>query len=424
MQDNDNIISSEKDVCEELNSFFEKSVDSFRDEENRIIVNNVTETDMNPVDKAIEKFKVHPSILSIKEKVDKEKKKISFTKSSFSEVKNEIRTLDPKKGNSNGIPTKLLKICSESTISILQNIFNNAITECNFPKELKLAIITPIFKKGNQLDKKNYRPISVLPVVSKLFERLMQNQMTEHINKFLSPYLCGYRKGYSAQQALVSLIEKWKIELDNQGYGGAVLMDLSKAFDTIDYDLLIARFYAYGFEKSSLKFVNSYLRNRFQRTKVNDCLSSWSELLRGVPQGSVLGPILFNIYLNDLFYINESTNVCNFADDTTFHACDSDLSSLLRRLEHDAPLAIEWFNSNYMKLNEDKCHLLVSGQKFESVWVKVGNSIIWESNDQKLLGIQIDRQLKFDNNVFLMCKKAGNKLSALARLSNYLNQNQ
>ena len=142
-------------------------------------------------------------------------------------------------------------------------------------------------------------------------------------------------------------------------------MDLSKVFDTINHALLIAKLSAYGFDKSSLQFLLSYLKNRFQRTKVCNTFSSWSELLCGVPQGSVLGPLLFNIYLNDLFFLTETTTVCNFADDTTFFVCDLDLNSLLVNLEHDASLAMEWFEYNYMKLDNDKCHLIVSGHKFE-----------------------------------------------------------
>ena len=157
---------------------------------------------------------------------------------------------------------------------------------------------------------------------------------------------------------------------------------------------------------------------------MNNAFSSWSQLLRGVPQGSVVGPILFNIYLNDLFCLAELTNVCNFADDTTLFSCDLDLSILLNRLEHDTSSAIEWFDYNYLKLNEDKCHLIISGHKFENVWVKIGDTKIWESQRQKLLGVDIDRQLKFDNFIFSLCKKASRKLSALARLSSYLKIDQ
>ena len=136
---------------------------------------------------------------------------------------------------------------SDITATTLQEPFNEPLSNCNFPDKQKLADITPVLKRKNPLDKSNYRPVSFLPPISKICEKLLQKQINNYIENILSPYLCGYKKVYSTHHALICLAEKWKKILDKKGFCGAVLLHLSKAFDTIDHELLVTKLHTYGF---------------------------------------------------------------------------------------------------------------------------------------------------------------------------------
>ena len=292
----------------------------------------------------------------------------------------------------------------------MTQIFNDCIEDSTFPDERKCADVTSLPKSGPTNTRTNFRPISVLPTVSKLFERIMDKQIVTYITPFLSSLLCGFRKGYNAQHALVRLLEKFKISLDEGGKARAVLMDLSKAFDCIRHDLLIAKLHAYGFSDEALKLSNDYLTNRQQRVKVSGSFSSWKGLTRGVPQGSVLGPLLFNIYINDLLLFIRSSDICNYADDTTIYSCDKNLDNITHKLESDCNVALQWFADNFMKLNADKCHLLVLGQRCEDpATAKIGNTDVVNSSEEKLLGVHIGSKLSFDRHVSKLCQKASNK---------------
>ena len=285
----------------------------------------------DPIDTIISTYSNHPSIKLINDNVIKGK--FSFNLASLYDVKNIIAKLDVKKASlSSRIPSKFIKDYSDFCSKPLTDIINDGIENSYFDIGLKYADLTPVHKSEDTTNKKNYRNISLLPAISKIFERFLHTQIVTYMEEFLSPFLCGYRKGYSAQYALLAMLEKWRISLDNGGYGGGILMDLSKAFDTLDHNLLIAKLFAYGFEKDALRLVKSYLSDRWQRVKINTSYSSWFALLVGMPQGSILGPLIFNLYINDLFF-TILTDISKFADDTTPYTIDMTLENLMAKLE-------------------------------------------------------------------------------------------
>ena len=250
----------------------------------------------------------------------------------------------------------------------------------------------------------------------------MQDDILVYVEQFISPYLFGYRKGHSSEQCLAIMLERWKEALDTKLVAGGILTDLSKAFDCLNHELLIAKLNAYGFGIDSCKFILDYLRNRKQQTKVGNTFSKWKCTKWGVPQGSILGPLLFNLFINDIFFFLDETFIANYADDNTFFATGKSVNELLNRIEYETSIVLDCFKINEMKSNENKCHLIIPNET--NVSVNIGQECLKAEDSVTLLGIIIDSKLNFTRHIEKMLKKGNQKLHALARISKYVNRKQ
>ena len=410
------MLSDDYEIANIFNKYFVNITDSLN------IIKWTDELPSDNIPSIVKKFENHPSVCKIKESGFTDI--FQFPHVYPDEVHKIIVSLNSKKSISGPIPTKILKLVVDSCVIPLTDCINNCFLDCSFPDELKLAEVIPIHKRDSTLDKENYRPISLLPVLSKVVEKVMAEKISNFFQNKLSRFLCGFRSKYSTQHALFRLIQKWQACLDTSGKIGTVLMDLSKAFDTLPHDLLIAKLEAYGFSEGSLKLILSYLSNRFQRVKIGSTLSEWLLLLLGVPQGSILGPLLFNIFINDIFLIIFDSDLCNFADDNSLYKCGSNLDSVIASLELDLKNCLDWFRVNQMVVNPDKFQLMFLGTNETSFTLCINGEIIKSSLHVILLGVEIDNRLRFDSHVRQICRKANGKIHCLRRIRKYVDTEQ
>ena len=412
LRSGDSILINDLEIAQKMNDFFINCTEYL----------DITKWKSNS--QSCNKFDTHPSILEI-EKQDFDEKNC-FKGVKVEEVYSILNSLDIKKKVSGNIPNVLLKLLKNEIVQPLTSCINRSINEGVFPAEHKIAEVTPVFKKNDPLNVENYRPISILPSISKVYEKVLKKQLEEFFENKLSPILCGFRKGHSTQHALLRLLQNCQKALDKGEKVGMVLMDLSKAYDCIPHDLLIAKLNSYGLDKNSLKLLSSYLSNRRQKVKIGSLFSELVEILKGLPQGSVLAPLLFNIFINDLMISYKKNLLCNFADDNTIVSNGVNLSEIKNNLQEGLDVTIKWFELNSMKANPDKFQFIILNRNGKSIdtELNVGKIAIKNKDSVKLLGVIIDKQLLFKNHINAICEKGEKRLLALMRVRKFLDEKQ
>ena len=351
-----------------------------------------------------------------------------FSTISFDFVCNELRNI--KKNKSTGLPNmpaRMLKDGCHILAKPLTDMMNRSLAEGSIPTEWKHATVTPIFKSGSKTDPSNYRPISVLAVFSKILERAVHRMVYAYLqeNKFLSMQQSGFRPLHSTTTCLTDITNSLLSNMDKRQLTGMVFLDLAKAFDTLDHTKMLQKLSNLGFSSSAVQWFNAYLSDRTQSIKVDNVLSDPLPIQYGVPQGSILGPLLFIIYINNISSVVNYCRVQLYADDTLLYVSSPSVNVIESKLSEDLERIITWLNGNYLFLNYEKTKVMLVGthQRLS----KVTNFTIraMDADDQqitlervyvfKYLGVILDPALTWNDHIDYVAKKISSRLGLLRR---------
>ena len=292
----------------------------------------------------------------------------------------------------------------------ITHLINLSITQSCFPNNWKRAVITPIFKSGDPLEPNNYRPISILPVLSKITEKVVIDQLTKHLdtcNPGLNNMQFGFRKNYSTETAVLYFTEKIRLLLEKGGVVGAVFLDLRKAFDTVNHNILISKLSHFNLSTQTLTWLSTYLSNRVQCVRVKDAYSTYVTNTMGVPQGSVLGPLLFSLYINDLPQHCNGVDIQLYADDTVLYAHAKNSEMAAEKLTNAMQGVAQWLEQSCLTLNISKTKGMFfykrKGQ-IPSANIKIRHESIDIVTEFKYLGVTLDTNLNFKKHVKNMTK--------------------
>lgn len=335
------------------------------------------------------------------------------------------------------LPTKLIKTCLEALLPPITKLLNLCISESTFPSCFKHALVTPLLKKPSLFkdDLNSYRPISNLSFLSKLLERLLLSRLLTHLNSFpsFSPFQSAYRKHHSVESALLKIQNDLLLAIENKSVTALVLLDLSAAFDTVDNNILLTRLSDYfGLSDSALNLLTSYLSSRTQSVVIDSVSSIPTVLKTGVPQGSVLGPLLFSLYTTPLSHLLESKNVSFhfYADDTQLYVSFSapDSAAYLTLLSNVLDSVYKWLSSNYLCLNPSKTEFLLIGTpqqraKVTSTSLSFCSTTIQPSSSARNLGVHFDQDLSLSRHISSVCSSSFFSIKQLRQVRSTLDHN-
>ena len=340
------------------------------------------------------------------------------------EVSHHINTLKNSKQNCNVFSVISLKDNSDYLSFMIADIINLCFRNGKFPNCLKYAVILALFKKGARNSISSYRPISLLPTLSKIFEKCIKSRLLEYLdeNHIIDPNQFGFQKGLSTQDAIINLTERIYQNLNDHSSTLAVFIDFSKAFDTVNRSILLRKLERYGISGNALNLFTSYLDNRSQSVKVGNEISEIKSINIGLPQGSVLAPYLFLIYVNDVSSISNLFSTVLFADDTNLIFEDKNLNNLIEKTNLGLQNFYNWCSANRLSVNISKTgYMCFSNSTVQNVsHIFLNNTTIEKCSNQRILGVTIDDKLKFNLHINVISKKISQNSGILYKLRNYL----
>lgn len=389
-----NILESDQDVAEMFNCFFSS------------IGNNLAQ-------------KIPKNAFDFLKPVKGVSSSIFLRPASINEVSILISQLDTQKSRGHdNIPADLVKANVGPFSGIIAELFNRMLLTGSYPNIMKIAKVTPVFKSGDSFDPSNYRPISTLSVINKIFEKLLTVRLVNFLcaNNVLYRYQYGFREGCGTGNAITELIDDLIFEIDKKNIVGGLFIDLKKAFDTINHEILLKKLDRYGVRGIANDLIRSYLSDRKQFVAINDCRSSLQHMSIGVPQGSNIGPLLFLIFINDLSNLKLRGVPRLFADDTALFYPHLNIQSIVQDIESDLASLTNYFNGNLLSLNLSKTKYMVFHSPRKKIFSYpdpcVGNLRIEKVSSFKYLGLHLDSCLSWNNHI----QQVSNKVSSLCGL--------